>query len=164
MTFLTSILLSLTVLSADQPVETPGRKIAITVQIKSQKPITFTVEELGKLEHTKVEINAGEDQQTYEGVCVAAILQAAGVKWGTTPSPWLDCYVLVEAADGYRAVFSIPEIDLGSAHMAVLLADRRNGKALSKTEGPYQIIEEDARHRGRWVRQVIAIHVRTASE
>lgn len=164
MTLATSIILSLAALTAEQAAKTADHPIVLTVQVKSRKPVTFTANELDRFDRTKVKVQAGRDEQTYEGVCLATVLHAAGAPWGSKSSLWLDCYVVVEAADGYRVVFSVPEIDPGSAHKTVLLADRRNGKPLSKTEGPYQVIEEDARHRGRWVRQVTAIRLRVASD
>jgi len=165
MNCLASVLLSIAALSAvDASREPAGRQVALTVQIRSQKPMTFTADELGKLERTKVRIGKDNDQRTYEGVPLAKILQAAGMRWGPKCSLWLDCYVVVDAADEYRAVFSIPEIDPGLAQKMVLLADRCDGKPLSKAIGPYQIVEEDARQHGRWVRQVNAVYVRMASE
>jgi hypothetical protein len=156
--------LSVAALCADQPAATESPLVAITVQVKSGKAITFTADELGKLGRAKVQAGKDKDLRTYEGVPLANILHAAGITWGTKCSQWLDCYVVVDAADKYRAVFSIPEIDPGLAHKTVLLADRCDGKLLSKAVGPYQIVEEDAKQHGRWVRQVTSIHVRMASE
>lgn len=159
MNALASAVLSIMVLSVGQNCDD-----AITVQIKAGKPITLTADELGKLDRTKVVIQAGDDERVYEGVCLATILQAAGMSWDAKSYLWLDCYVVAEAADGYRVVFSIPEIDPGAARKIILLADRHNGQPLPKGEGPYEIIEADARLRGRWIRQVTAIHVRRAFE
>jgi DMSO/TMAO reductase YedYZ molybdopterin-dependent catalytic subunit len=164
MNLLASMILSIAAISADPSAHTGNRHDAITVQITSDKPITFTAEKLGKLARAKVEAGKDKDQQTYEGVPLADILHAAGVTWGAKCSLWLDCYVIVEGADGYRVVFSIPEIDPGLAHQAVLIADRCDGQPLSKAVGPYQVVEENARQRGRWVRQVTAIQVRMASD
>jgi hypothetical protein len=147
---------------SDEAVRSGEQQVALTVQGKSSKPITFTAEALAKLDRAKLEI--GDDQETYEGVPLANVLHAAGVTWGTKCSLWLDCYVTVDAADEYRAVFSIPEIDPGLAHKLVLLADRRNGKPFKKADGPYQLIEEGAKQRGRWVKQVTAVSIRMAAE
>ncbi|MGA2069233.1 MAG: hypothetical protein ABSG86_30055 [Thermoguttaceae bacterium] len=164
MSFLASVVLSIAAIAADQPPETAGRRDAITVQIKSGKPITLTADQLGKLGRAKVQAGKDKDRRSYEGVPLAEILHAAGVPWGGKCSLWLDCYVIVEGADEYRVVFSIPEIDPGLAHKTVLIADRCDGKPLSKTAGPYQVVEEDAKQRGRWVRQVTTVKVRIASE
>lgn len=164
MNILAGAFLSIMVLSVDQPARPANPGDAITVQIKAEKPAILTADELGVLERTTVVIQAGEDERVYEGVCLATVLQAAGMVWDAKSYIWLDCYVVVEAADGYRVVFSIPEIDPGAARKTILLADRHGGQPLPKAEGPYEIIEADARLRGRWVRQVSAIRVRRASE
>lgn len=48
--------------------------------------------------------------------------------------------VLVEAADGYQVVFSIPGIHPGLGSRKVLLANRVNGEPLSEKLAPYQVI------------------------
>ena len=41
---------------------------------------------------------------------------------------------------GYRAVFALPELDPDFNDRVILLADRRDGQALSAKDGPLQII------------------------
>lgn len=164
MIFLTSLLISIATLLAVTPAQADDRPIVLTVQVKAQKPISFTADELAKLDHTKLQTSNDKGQRSYEGVPLAKILEAAGVTWGAECSRWTDCYVVVGAADKYRAVFSIPEIDPGLAHKSVLLADRCDGKLLPDGVGPYQTIEEGAKQHGRWVRQVTTIQIRQASE
>ncbi len=163
MNFAACLVLSLVALSTDEPAKTAtDRRVVLTVQIKSQKPVTFTADELGKLDRLKIQ--SGEDEETYEGVPLVKILNAAGVKFGPRYSQWGDCYVVVEGADEYLAIFSIFEIEPKLAHTTVLLADRRNGKPLSKAKGPYQLIEKDAKDRCRWVKQVTAINIKEAAD
>ena len=164
MNVLASLALSIVALAAEPSGDSANRDVAITVQIKSGKPFSFTAAELGKLGRAKVQTGKDKDQRTYEGVPLANILHAAGMTWGGKCSLWLDCYVVVQGTDEYRAVFSIPEIDPGLAHKTVLIADRCDGKPLSKAVGPYQVVEEDAKQRGRWVRQVTTVNVRMASD
>ena len=68
-------------------------------------------------------------------------------------------YVVVEAADGYRAVFALAELDPAFTDRVILLADRRDGKPLSTREGPFQIIVPGEKKHARWVRQVIRLKV-----
>ena len=49
-------------------------------------------------------------------------------------------YVIVEAADGYRAAFAVAELDPAFTDRVILLADHRDGKPLSTQSGPLQII------------------------
>ncbi|MCC7084869.1 MAG: molybdopterin-dependent oxidoreductase [Pirellulales bacterium] len=164
MHFLISQLVSIATLLAVNSPPVSERQIVLTVQVKSLKPITFTADELDKLERMKLPTGNGNAQRTFEGVPLAKILEAAGVAWGTECSGWTDCYVVVRAADEYRAVFAIPEIAPQLARKTILLADRCDGKPLPEAVGPYQVVEEDARQHGRWVRQVTTIQIRVASE
>jgi hypothetical protein len=68
-------------------------------------------------------------------------------------------YLVVEAADGYRAVFALPELDPLFTDRVILLADRRDGKSLSEREGPLRIIVPGEKRPARWVRQVVALKV-----
>lgn len=48
----------------------------------------------------------------------------------------LAAYLLVEAADGYQAVFALPELDSAFTDRMVLLADRCDNKPLPASAGP----------------------------
>ena len=63
-------------------------------------------------------------------------------------------YLLVEAADGYRVVFALPELDPAFTERMVLLADHRDGQPLTTTEGPLRLVVPDDKRHARWVRQV----------
>jgi hypothetical protein len=110
--------------------------------------MTYTADQIDKLPHVELKAKG----HVYSGVPVHEFLHAAGVIWEGKCSPLLTCYVIVEASDGYRILFSIPEIDPNQSHKMVLLADRCDGKPIPKADGPYQTIEEDAKQHGRWVR------------
>jgi len=68
--------------------------------------------------------------------------------------------VLVEATDGYRAVFSLAELDPELTDHIVLLADTKDGQPLLAREGPFRIIVPGDKQPARWVRQVKALTVR----
>jgi precorrin-4 methylase len=161
-------LLSLSLLSGlNCPVRgaTPTDTVAIIVDYyRSDKPLTFSPADLAKLPHEKVQAEVGKKHLTFEGVPLAEIVRVAGAKWGGKCSSLLDCYLLAESDDGFRAVFALPEIDPGLCHQMVILADRCDGQPLSKGNGPYQIIEEDAKQRGRWVKRAKKISIRPATD
>jgi hypothetical protein len=71
-------------------------------------------------------------------------------------------YLLIEAADGYRVVFALPELAPGFTERVVLLADQRDGQPLSTTEGPLRLVVPDEKRHARWVRQVGSGTVRRA--
>ena len=146
--------------AAGQPAawSTPAAGVVVE-NVRDQKVIALSAAELAKLKHA--ELKAGPNVVTFSGVPLAEVLTAAGVTWGGNCSRMLACYVVVEAADGYRVAFSIPEIAPELSHKMILLADRCGGEPLSAKEGPYKIIEEDAKQLGRWVRQVTKIRLLT---
>ena len=71
-------------------------------------------------------------------------------------------YLVVEAADGYHAVYSLTELDPDFADKIVILADKRDGKPLAEKDGPWQVIATNEKKHARWVRQVTALKVRMA--
>jgi hypothetical protein len=101
----------------------------------------------------------GKDSR-YEGVALFEILRKAGLAHGKElRGKAVALYLVVEAADGYRAVFALPELDPDFNDRVILLADRRDGQALSTREGPLQIVVPGEKRHARWVRQVIALRV-----
>ncbi len=69
----------------------------------------------------------------------------------------LAIYVLAEASDGYRVLFSIAELDSKFTDRVVILADRKDGQPLPAGEGPYRLIVPGDKRPARWARQVIRI-------
>lgn len=67
--------------------------------------------------------------------------------------------LLVEAADGYRVVIAVPEIDPAFTNKQILLAFLRDGKPLDEKEGPYRIVIPDEKRMARSVRQVTTLKI-----
>ncbi|MEO7433663.1 MAG: molybdopterin-dependent oxidoreductase [Dokdonella sp.] len=100
----------------------------------------------------------------WEGVALSDLLSDAGVPLGDAlRGKNLALYVVVSAADGYRVVYSLAELDPAMRGGDVILADRRNGQPLDANEGPFRIVAKDDKRPARWVRQVVAIDVLRAS-
>ena len=70
--------------------------------------------------------------------------------------------LVVGAADGYRVVFTLPEIDPAFNDRLILLADRRDQQLLSSEEGPLRLIVPGEKRQARWVRQVTTVTIRRA--
>jgi DMSO/TMAO reductase YedYZ molybdopterin-dependent catalytic subunit len=68
--------------------------------------------------------------------------------------------VMVEGADGYRAAFSLAELNPELTDRVVLLADTKDGQPLSAREGPFRIVAPGEKRPARWVRQVTVLTVR----
>ena len=101
---------------------------------------------------------------TFEGVLVRDVLAKAGVALGEKlhgPTA-LTSFVLATAADNYKVIFSIAELDAGFTDQIILLADRRDGKPLDANAGPLQIVVPHEKRAGRWIRQVNRLEVRQA--
>ena len=103
------------------------------------------------------------ERARYEGVPVAELLRQAGVPLGKQlRGSRLKLYVLVAASDGYRAVFALPEFDPDFTDRVILLADRRDGRALSAPEAPFRIVVPGEKRHARWVREVVALDIQQA--
>jgi hypothetical protein len=98
---------------------------------------------------------------TFEGVAVEDILRVAGVPLGEAlRGVNLTTYVLIEAADGYRVVFALAELDPTFRDGPVLLADRQDEQDVPDKDGPLRLVIPDEKRHSRWVRQVIRLIVR----
>ena len=65
----------------------------------------------------------------------------------------------MEAADEYRAIFALAELDPGFTDRVIILADTRDGEPLEKYKGPFQIVVPGEKRQARWVRMVKEIRV-----
>ena len=101
-------------------------------------------------------------EAVFSGVALFEVLQAAGLKFDPGAMPGrgaVATYVLIEAQDGYRAVFALSEIDPTQASQTILLAGEKDGQPLSPSEGAWRIVAPGDKRPARWVRQVTAITV-----
>lgn len=95
-----------------------------------------------------------------EGVSLAALLRAAGAMPAERlPGAQLSRYLLVDARDGYRVLYSLAELDPGTGNRRVLLVDRCNGAPLDDNDGPLRLIAPEDARPARWVRQVKSLTV-----
>ena len=136
----------------------------LTVGGEVERPLKLSLADLGKLPRQTVQAkdHDGKDGK-YEGVALGEILRMAGVKSGKElKGKLLATYLLVEASDGYQAVFALPELDPAFTDRVVLLADHRDGAVLPTSAGPLQIVVPDENRHARWIRQVKSLTIRRA--
>ena len=128
----------------------------LTVQVDSGKQVIFSRSDIEALPHVKVTATEhSSGPVTFEGVSLGSVLQKAGVGFGESmKGKKLTSCLLVEAADGYRVVIALPELDAAFTDKQTLLAFLRDGKPLAEKEGPYRIVIPDEKRMARWVRQV----------
>jgi len=132
----------------------------LTIQIQSAKPIVLTRAEVEALPRVEVKTGGPETEVTFAGVSLKALLEKAGFDFGESlRGKRLASCLLVEAADGYRVVIALPEIDPAFTDKQFVLAFSRNGKPLDEKEGPYRIVIPDEKRMARWVRQVTTLKI-----
>lgn len=132
----------------------------LTIQTESGKQTVITKAEMESLPHIKVSVGTADAPVTYEGVALEPLLEKAGVTFGQSlRGKRLASCLLVEAADGYRVVIALPEIDPAFSDKQVVLADARGGKPLDQKEGPYRIVIPGEKRMARWVRQVTTLKI-----
>jgi hypothetical protein len=137
---------------------------AILVVDESGQEHSISADQFAKLPRKRV---TGEDRDgmrhTWEGPLVADVLKSSGVALEKElRGQRLMLCLVVEAADGYRVVFALPEIDPTNADTSVILADRRDGSAMDAKEGPLRIIAPNEKRHARWVRQVTRLVIEKA--
>ena len=132
----------------------------LIVQIESGKQIVLSRADLETLPRAEVTTGASDSPTTFKGVALKAVLERAGVSFGESlKGKRLSECLLVEAADGYRVVIALPEIDPVFTDKQIVLAFLRNGKQLDDREGPYRIVIPDEKKMARWVRQVTTLKI-----
>ena len=68
-------------------------------------------------------------------------------------------YVLAEATDGYRVVFSLAELDSDFLDSEVIVADTLDGAPLSPKQGPFKIVAPHEKRPARWIRMLRSLTV-----
>ncbi len=138
-----------------------GTAVFFQVMGDVASPLSFTAEEFAKLPRQTVRAKGHDGvESNYDGVSLVELLSRAGVPTGKDlRGKAMALYAVVEAADDYRAVFALAELDQAFTDRVILLADRRDGQPLSAREAPFQVIVPGEKKHARWVRQVVRLRV-----
>jgi hypothetical protein len=132
----------------------------LTIEPETGKQTILTKTDIESMPRVKVATGPPDSPTIYEGVTVKALLERAGVEFGESlRGKRLASCVLVEAADGYRVVIALPEIDPAFSDKKIVLAFLEDGKPLDAKAGPYRIIIPDEQRMARWVRQVTTLKI-----
>lgn len=137
----------------------------LTIVDEVQKTHALSPEDIAQLPRQKVTVKDRDgNEHVYEGPILAEVLKSVGVALGNElRGSRLKLYAIVTAADDYRVVFSLAELDPTNSESVFLLADRRDGKPLEVEEGPYRLVVPNEKRRGRWVRQVQSVKIAKAT-
>ncbi|MDM0111810.1 molybdopterin-dependent oxidoreductase [Variovorax sp. J22R133] len=97
---------------------------------------------------------------TVRGVKLSALIERAGLVTADK-NDWKTLVVVATATDGYRAVFSWPELSNTAVGEGALVLFERDGKPLDEREGRIAMISAaDLRKGPRHVRNLVRIEVR----
>jgi DMSO/TMAO reductase YedYZ molybdopterin-dependent catalytic subunit len=128
--------------------------------------LTVNIDDLKKLPRKTLRVENAHAKKTevYEGVPLEALLQKAGVPQGEQiRGAAMATYVLVEAADDYRVVFSLAELDSSFQDSEVLMADTMDGAPLAPDQGPFKLVAPHEKRPARWVKMVRSVTVGRAA-
>jgi DMSO/TMAO reductase YedYZ molybdopterin-dependent catalytic subunit len=133
-----------------------GSEAALAISARGAATMRLTVVELAKLPSRTVAVKEVNGRNSiYRGTPLIEILRIAKIPLGRElRGEWLSRYLMVRAADGYEAVFALPELDPEWNDGTMLLCYSKDGEPISPQEGPLRLVIPSEKHRGRWVRQV----------
>jgi DMSO/TMAO reductase YedYZ molybdopterin-dependent catalytic subunit len=117
---------------------------------------------------TRVKLSAKDHDgvtREYQGVELQALLRKAGAPLGgELRGKNMTLVVVAEAGDGYRAVFSLAELDADFSNAQVIVADMEDGKPLDAQHGPLRLVLPGDKRQGRWVRMLKTITLQQSAE
>jgi hypothetical protein len=92
---------------------TPANQVLVTVDGEVTTPLKLTAADLSKLAHRSLTAKTHDGKQAaFEGIELGDVLKLAGAKFGEQlRGKELALSLVVGAADGYHAVFALPELD-----------------------------------------------------
>jgi hypothetical protein len=154
-------LASVAAIAAAEPETKPINDSAtLTVIDEAGVSHTLSTADIARLPQRKLKAKSEHGENEFEGVSLVDVLQSLGVGFGKELRGKRAATVaLCEAADGYRVVITLLDIDPATTDKVVLLADRRDGQALGDKEGPFRLVIPDDKHPIRWIRMLRAIRV-----
>jgi DMSO/TMAO reductase YedYZ molybdopterin-dependent catalytic subunit len=147
-----------------QTPQASATEISLSISGEVERPLKLTSADLGKLPRRTIRAKDHDGKESeYEGSPLIEVLKLVGVKFGEgLRGKNLALYLVVEASDGYRAVYALPELDPAYTDKVIMLVDKRDGKTLDAKEGPLRIVAPDEKMHARWVRQVTGLVIRRA--
>jgi DMSO/TMAO reductase YedYZ molybdopterin-dependent catalytic subunit len=124
---------------AGQPSTAPA---TLTVGGDLPSQMVLKAEDLLKMPRETVTIPDQDGTKVaYEGVPLREILKRAGAPMEKElRGKALASYVLAKAHDGYQVVFTLAEVAPEFANEPILVADKRDGKALFGYQGPFRLV------------------------
>jgi hypothetical protein len=123
---------------------------------------TLSAAEIAKLPHAHVALTHNDVATDYSGPLLSDLLRDVGAPLGVRlHGSGVNDVVFVTAADKYRVVLTLAEVDPGFHRGAkVILADLADGKPLSAKEGPFRLVVDGDLKPARSAYGVVAIELK----
>ncbi len=141
----------------------PEAGLLVLTVVPFDEKFRITPEELKGMRRKTVTVHnphANADE-TYEGVELGDLLLKYGAPMGKElRGEAMGYYVVATGTDGYRAVFSLAEVDPSFHPGDVLVVDTMNGKALDARTGPLRLVATEDTRPARGVRNLVALEVK----
>jgi len=153
-----------TTLSAKLQAGAAAADAALVVKGAVKQEIHLSLGELKAMPNVKLSAKGHDGaMHEYTGVPLKTLLAKAGVPLAADlRGQSMSLYIVAEAADSYRAVFSLAELDEDFAAEVVIVADTGDGKELVPDQGPLRLVVPGDKRPGRWVRMLHSITVAKA--
>lgn len=160
------LLILLTELPSPACAQSPTTSAELKIGGAVATPFALTAADLKKMPRKTLPVVNPHNKkpEIYEGVPLEELLRRAGVpQYEELRGQAMATYVVAEAEDGYKVVFSLAELDSGILDSEVIVADTMDGAALGAKEGPFKIVAPHEKRPARWVRMLKSITVVRAS-
>jgi molybdopterin-dependent oxidoreductase-like protein protein len=113
-----------------------------------------------RLDRQKVKGKTHAGEAEFEGPSLVELLKSVGVKFGEDlKGKRAPTVAVCDAADGYRVVITLLEIDPATTDRVAIVADTRDGKPLDAKQGPYRLVIPSDNREIRWIRNLQEIQV-----
>jgi hypothetical protein len=124
--------------------------------------LTLTAAQLAARPRQTVELTHDGKTVAYSGVLLSDILREVDAPMGPRMhGPAVDDVLFVTAADKYRVVLTLAEVDPAMHKGAkVILADQADGKPLDPREGPFRLVVDGDLKAARSERSVVEIELK----
>jgi len=142
------------------PAAAPTTELKIGGSVET--PLTLSAADLKKMPRKTLSVVNPHEKKTevYEGVSIQELLHRAGAPQGSQlRGPAMAFYVVAEASDGYRVVFSLAELDSDFLDSDVIVADTVDGAPLGPNQGPLRIVAPHDKRPARWIRMLKSLTV-----
>lgn len=118
-----------------------------------------------RLPRQSVKVTSYNRENEFEGVSLVNLLESAGVKFGDAlKGRRASTVAILEAADKYRVVVPLLDVDPLTTDRLMLVVDKRDGELLDDQHGPYRLIIPGDKRGIRWIRSLRTIRVMSLAD